>query len=206
MWPDPPSSIEIRCRYNGSANILYEKCIFLSKHKLFWEFLHNFQLIRFINDDNVTTKCINNYHLKMKNIPSISDETILFSVIRHPQERIESLYKYTQSYKYFSFKEFVEKITKTNFLDFISSPQLSFLCDKKNEKKLDKRIHILRYENLNKDWEFFCKKNNIKYYAINKENVSDKNKDIVIEWTDKLRRMVYKKYKCDFKIFNYKLY
>ena len=202
------SSIEelLKKKYTCEINFVYEIILFIGKTNILWNILHNFQLMNFINDNNIITNFINKYHLKLKNISSITNKTILFSVIRHPQKRIESLYKFTQSYRYFSFEKFVEKITKTNYLAFLSSTQLSFLCNKKNEKKPDKRINILRFENINKDWKILCDKYNIEYNELYKKNVSDENDDIVIEWTNKSRKMVYKKYKCDFEIFNYTLY
>ena len=94
------------------------------------------------------------------------------------------------------------KGVKTDIMPPLTSTQLSFVC--KPNGRLDKRVHILRHENLDKYWNKFCEKHRLECGPLLKENVTSAK--VEIEWTDKLRKIVYKRYKCDFVSFGYTIY
>ena len=142
------------------------------------------------------------YHSTLQTYDSVEQKNIIFTVVRHPQKRVESLFKFTGAYKYMSFDEFIFLFIKTDIMPPLTSTQKSFVC--RPNGRLDKRVHILRHENLDADWKQFCDKHHLEIGPLTKENVSPAK--VEIRWTDELRHIVYKRYKPDFKTFSYELY
>lgn len=171
-----------------------------SKSSVCWDLLHLTQLF----SNNIIKLCVDEYHKKLVNHDCIDKSCIIFTVVRHPQKRMESLFKYTCAYKYKTFREFIYQFIKTDMMPPMTSTQLSFIC--KANGRRDKRVHILRHENLDEDWKLFCDKYHLECGPLMKENVSCSSDKVAIEWTDELRNIVYKLYKCDFKTFGYEIY
>lgn len=151
---------------------------------------------------------IHEYHQKHIDYCKTMDITKkrIFTIVRHPQSRIESLYKFTQLYNFCTFDEFIKRFIGPDRRDnvpVISNTQFEYLCDVTG--KLDDRIHILRYETLNEDWKSFCKQHKLKCKTLLRENVSIIDKPIQIIWTDELRKIVYNQFKDDFDHFGYTL-
>ena len=165
----------------------------------------NFNILKYFND--ILNK---NHHHNMCNYSDyfkINKKSLVFAVVRHPQDRMVSLYKYTFAYKFCSFIDFVNKHMLNKSIYMFSRTQLSMLVDCKG--KMYNNIKILRFENLKNEWKTFCYDNNIKYIKLSKDNTSDIKFDI--NWYEKnennetLSEIIYNRYKEDYITFNYKI-
>lgn len=128
----------------------------------------------------------------------------VFTVLRHPQDRIVSYYYYYGFNKKLSFYEFLDEISNKNdfFSKHIKRNQFEFI---KCNNKCD--INILNYDNLENDFKAFCEKNNLDLKKLKKINKSDDhNKSLLYSGKDrnKILKLVYTIYKDDFDTFNYK--
>ena len=166
--------------------------------------INNFNILKYLNNE------LNKYHHNMCNYSDyfkIKKNPLIFTVIRHPQDRVISLYKYTCAYKFISFSYFIKKYILIKSLYISSRTQLSMLVDCKG--KLNKNIKIIRFENLKNEWKTFCYDNNIKYIKLSKDNSSNIKLDI--DWYEKnengetLAESIYNGFKEDYKTFNYKI-
>ena len=87
----------------------------------------------------------------------INDYT-LFTVVRNPFDRMVSLYHWGLNSEYnTSFPQFMERIRDGNFPGYHEKPryriQLDWIRDSNGEIRVP---HILRYENLQEDFNLFC--------------------------------------------------
>lgn len=129
-----------------------------------------------------------------------------FTIIRNPYNRFLSMYKFLYHALNLSPKNFalyVENIFYTkDFRYQFFQPQYKFICDNKDENKIivDK---IIRFENLDKEYIKIIEK-----YKLNQLNHLNKSDNIITFddfYSDKfIKKIVYKLYKKDFEIFNYK--
>ena len=135
-------------------------------------------------------------------------KTIVFSVVRHPQDRIISIYYFLQYSKEISFFNFLELFLNPNknikhLLNFFFRSQTEYL---KNSK-----VHILKYENIDNDWKYFCKKYDIEFEPLLKKNVTKTRKNLNIKeyfkgnLGKKYALKIYNIYKEDFDNFGYKI-
>lgn len=146
------------------------------------------------------------YHKKLNeyNLENCKDYKI-FTVLRHPQDRIISFYYYFGFNNKLSFYDFLKNIykCKDRLSKFIKRNQFDYLhCNQKCH------VHILNYDNLNNDWNNFCTNNNLINKSLNILNKSDKHDKKILysgENRDEMLKLVYTIYKKDFEIFNYKL-
>ena len=123
--------------------------------------------------------------------------SIFFTVVRHPQDWILSMYYYL--YSKISFDDFIEMIKKYNF------NQSKYLYD--NNNKIKNNINIIKFEKLNKDLPLFFKKySDIKIHELPKYNITKKTKINFFIGNKKLTLKIYDILKEDFFNFNYKPY
>jgi len=196
--------------YGDELPSIIKKLIKMSKAPIVCDVLVKKKLYENKIAEIVSTFFIKFYHKTILDYKAdiSKNNPITFTVVRHPQNRLISLYKYMQFYKYISFEEFLKKFVLNckshNFSSRFTTTQVSFLCNETGN--LDERIHILRYETLDLDWYNFCKKYDIKCYKLVYENKSVTNKSVDVIWTDEMRKIVYDKYKDDFTTFGYNIY
>jgi hypothetical protein len=152
-------------------------------------------------DKEITTN-IRSYHHKLEQCEP--KNTIVFTVVRNPYARIESLYKFTNSYKFYTFSEFIHRCFGPNqyhLNEFIVETQVSYICDASG--KIDPRVQILKYESLADDWYAFCKQHRFKCNTLLRENISNQSDKIKIKWTKSLRKIVYEHFHDDFEQLGY---
>jgi len=131
-----------------------------------------------------------------------------FTVVRNPFDRLVSSFCYAKTKNNFYYKKhpYYEYIADCDFEAFVRilsavegffqlRPQSDYICDNKNNLLVD---HVLKYENLQEDFNKFW---DIKLPHLNK---SDRDKDWKKYYNKNTIKSVYKFYKKDFEIFNYK--
>ena len=101
-----------------------------------------------------------------------------------------------------SFPEFVKAISEIPDIDsdvhFRS--QIDFITYKNGEIITD---FIGRFENLNQDFNYVCKKLKINDVHLEHLNKSIRKKNYRRYYNDELANLVYKRYKKDIRLFNY---
>ena len=139
----------------------------------------------------------------------ININTIILTVVRHPQDRLISLFNFL-NYN-FNFETFIYEIMprKNYFTKCHSSfnviyhrlflPQVEYLKSTKENP-----IEILKFENLNQDFKKFIDKNKFDITYLKHLN-NTKNKQ-QIYYTKEMAEIVYKYYEMDFKEFDYHIY
>lgn len=148
-------------------------------------------------------RLIKKYH---KNLSLINIKyNKIFTVLRHPQDRIVSFYYYYGFNNYISFYEFLKNLKNRNDIlsQLIKKNQIEYL--KTNTKK---SINILNFDNLQQDWFNYCNNNNIEYSKLSIYNKTSKyNTKELYEGVNKkeILNLVQIIYKKDFEVFKYKL-
>ncbi len=167
--------------------------------------------------DGVERFEVEHEHLKINKHSSLTDyknqldlmsfkDLYKFSVIRNPFDRLISFY--------FSPHRQVNNWDKKEFIKLVESinPIKSYITLKRNlnilsfnKNKLDKDLDFLiRFENLEKDFEKVCKKLDIPFNGLPHRNKS--NKENYKKYYDsELERLVLKKYKDEIEYGAYKL-
>lgn len=190
--------------YYNSDLKLYERIAFdtIAKNKLLWSTISLMYSTNYVPDtiDKEIITVIRNYHEKLSDCEP--KDMILFTVVRNPYARIESLYKFTCSYKLYTFPEFIHRWFGPNHYhlrELFDKTQVSYICDASG--KIDPRVQILKYESLTDDWRAFCKQHKLKCKTLLRENVS--NQSTKIKWTKSLRKLVSEHFREDFEQLGY---
>jgi hypothetical protein len=126
-----------------------------------------------------------------------------FSFVRNPWDRIVSEYKYRGHSKRFDFKSFLFKHLPSSKLSdgrrhIIS--QHCFLYDESGRQLVD---FIGRFENLQKDFDFVCKRLNISNAILPHRNQSPNRKNYIEYYDSESKEFIAKLYEKDIKMFNY---
>lgn len=161
-----------------------------------------------------------------KNKLSVYEEYFKFGFVRNPWDRLASCYfnrikqepitdfrykegvargfiPYKKFYTGMSFKEFVKAIA--TIPDNKSNPhfksQYTFLTNKKDELIVN---YIGKFETLNKDWNYICKKIGIKNCKLGHKMKSGKSRNYKQYYDEETKAIVAKRFAKDIKMFNYK--
>lgn len=162
-----------------------------------YSYLTSYSYLYFPFFINFFKPIIDNYHPILPKYDKYENMKI-FTIVRHPQDRIVSFYIYFGFNNYLSFYKFLILITMSDdyLSNFIKRNQVEYI----NLEKVD----ILKYENIEEDWKSLCKKYEIDYVkldVVNKSNCVDKNQ----YFDDKCIKLIYDLYKTDFDILKYKI-
>tara|TARA_Y100000590_G_scaffold343714_2_gene392826 strand:- start:27594 stop:28241 length:648 start_codon:yes stop_codon:yes gene_type:complete len=165
---------------------------------LAWEYFPSFI--------NVFEKIIYTYHSTVSNyIMNKSKSYNIFTIIRHPQDRIVSFYIYFGIDTLMTFYQFLLKLWNNDdtLSKFIKKNQIDYLFNNSNIN-----IDIINYDTLEEDWKALCTKYNIEYTKLKNINTSDDHDKKCFysgENKNKILELVYDIYKADFEAFNFKL-
>jgi hypothetical protein len=158
---------------------------------------------------NCFVEYIHEYHYSVRtyaNYVKTDNSPVIMTVVRHPRDRVVSLYKFLHAYKFMSFQDFIGNFILSNDFPELSCTQHSMLCDENG--KIDKHIHILRFETLDADWIKFCKKQDISYIPLTQENKSTVSQKIDADYSnvdDDVLRALDKHYRIDYRTFGYEI-
>ncbi len=131
----------------------------------------------------------------------IMKQMIKFTIVRNPYERAVSLFR-------FIYPSFMQN--KQNFIKFLSdiksgilnntffADQYSYIIDKNNNVIVD---NIIKFENLQNDWNAFCTKYKIPSNSLPKINYNQRAKIDLLD--DNSKKIIYDIYKRDFYYFKY---
>ena len=130
---------------------------------------------------------------------TVFNNMIRFTIVRNPYDRAVSLFRFI--YPSFmqnkqNFIKFLNDIKSGKLNDTFFVPQYNYIVDNTGNIMVD---NILRFENLNEDWYYFCQKYNIPSVLLPKINHNNRNKIDLLD--DITKGMIYDIYKIDFKIF-----
>ena len=128
----------------------------------------------------------------------------LFCVVRNPYNKIISAYKYSYGKK--ATKEGLNKFIKEKLSDFNKNERWNgchILPQYKYTHGNIKCEHILKFENLDNDFDKLNKKHQILNIKLDKNNKS-KSKLNIDDLTQESKDLIYKVYKKDFELFGYK--
>lgn len=142
----------------------------------------------------------------MHNIVSNYSEFITFAIIRNPYSRAISLFVYTHPVQWITvenFNLFLDNliINKLQMYTTFFDNQKSYIMDENNKQIV---TNILKFENLNSDWDEFSQKNDLNLPILSKLNVNSMSSTKTAKLlTDVTREKIYLIYKEDFVYFNY---
>ena len=163
---------------------------------------------------NITKNIGDVWHNYFPNLDkSIRSNYDWFLVVRNPYDRILSEFKWysnrdqykNNSFTINMFNEFIQnKIkeandTNTNIGKYGGhfSPQYKYLTN-------DDKIHILKFENLNQEFNDLMKQYNINLKLDEKHNVSN-HKFTINDFNESTKKLIQEVYKKDFELFNYNI-
>jgi len=132
------------------------------------------------------------------------DDDDLFCVVRNPYDKIISAYKYNNGKN--ATKEGLNNFIKEKLTNFEKNERWNgchILPQYKYTHGKIKCKHILKFENLDKEFEELNTKFNIEHVKLNKNNKS-KSKLNVDDLTPQSKELIYSVYKKDFELFGYK--
>lgn len=200
--------------YNSDYNLNELKKIELSKKKSDSLYLTTFiGLLTSIPHikNNINLNYINKYHYSYSDYQyNLNNECNYkyLTVVRHPQDRFISLYYFSGYNKLMSFYDFLETIVSFNILNNTSiklllKNQVSYIND-------IKKVHVIKYENMDKEYYDYCIANNIHYSHLKVKNNSKrkyKNTEMYFNGDQgkKAALKIYELFEEDFKTFGYKL-
>ena len=142
-------------------------------------------------------------HCKLSDAVKVLTDEILkkfcFAVCRNPYDRMLSQYKFSQKAEFIpvDFKDFWEFIDFCVEEETIASHSQSYYLD------VDTKIDVLRFENLQKDFSLFLRKNRILINPILPVQNKTPHKHYTEYYTPTLKEKVKAFWKEDFKRFNY---
>ena len=129
----------------------------------------------------------------------------LFCVVRNPYDKIVSAYKY--KFRNGSSKEGLNKFIKEMLTDFSSNERWNgchILPQHKYTHGNIKCDNILKFESLDSDFKKLLSKYNINLNIELEKNNKSKANVSVNDLTQESKDLIYKVYKKDFELFNYK--
>lgn len=144
------------------------------------------------------------YHIMYKEITN--KNMIVFSVVRHPQSRLASIYTFTKLY--INFEQFVDLVIKKKYNQIYPNIDQNilnriFLNQTEYTQGIDSSM-IFKMETINEEWYNICNKIGIKYTQLEKKNQSNNNWELLYKNKHNIVEKVYAFYKIDFENFSYK--
>ena len=133
---------------------------------------------------------------------------IIMSVVRNPYDRLYSIYEFYKKKRNGiifeeTFESFIMNFEKKYYKKY---PQFDTLCNFLTDE-YDKLMptDIIRFENLKKEYDVFCKKYNIDNNLIERNKNELKDNDICWSnlYTEEMQKIVNEIFKKDFETFNY---
>jgi hypothetical protein len=138
------------------------------------------------------------YNAWQKKYESIED-FFKFGVTRNPWDRAISYY-FWKGHKSFNKKIFINNLIQRNRNNYRPKPCVDYFCVKKyNDHKLD---YVIRFENIQKDFNIVCDKIGIPTQQLPHKNKSS-HKHYTEYYDDETREIVAKKYAKDIEFFGY---
>jgi len=152
-------------------------------------------------------------------------DRIAFCVVRNPFDRLASSFHHIKQiahnrgagfkHNITNYKKFIDFVKYESFENFIldeKSPlyksdhphfktQAYWICDINDNILVS---HILKYENLDYDWEHFLNNMGIDFIPLPNLNTSKNKKDFMSCYDQEMALKIYGKYKIDFDLFGYK--
>jgi len=133
---------------------------------------------------------------------------IIMAVVRNPYDRMYSIYEFyrkkrTDISKNVTFENFILNFEKQYYL---KKPQFNTCYDYViNKSGKIMATDILHFENLQKDYEHFCKKYDIKNNLVvrNKNELKNENVDFKTLYTEDMKKVIERVFRNDFREFNY---
>lgn len=136
----------------------------------------------------------------------VLESCTVLAVHRNPISRAISMYQWSAIHKYFTFDEFCERWILNPWDYNLTYGQLSHIRTQSsyiagNERFKDK-FNLISFENLEYEFDCFCKKYSINYMINNKINQS---KPYLREVSDKSISIIAEVYEDDFRNFGYEM-
>lgn len=181
-------------------------------------------IIRVFWDDNTKIKYrkknVYQPHETIKNVLNEEkfNEYFKFCVIRNPWDRLTSLYRYRMQYPHNALEyNIAENLSFDDYLMNIDEIEIERYCngdeqicphDQQIKWIVDDNMNIrvdmiLRFENLESDWNLLCNKIEIEADLPHK-TVTEGEKDYRKYYTEYTKNLVAERYKDDIEWFNYK--
>lgn len=144
--------------------------------------------------------------IKVKHNININD-FFIFCFVRNPFDRLVSEYHYFRFPNIIPFKDYVKYIVKQTFdLGKLEKWFSAHLLPQYDFISINDKIYcnfIGRFENLEEDYKFICKKLDIKEHGLPHYKKSRRDTDYRIYYDDETRAIVENCYKKDLENFNY---
>ena len=144
-----------------------------------------------------------NYHMTYKE--AINKDLLAFTVIRHPQSRLVSIYTFTKPN--ISFSDFVNIVTNNAYYQIY--PNIDkyildriFLSQVDYTEGMDPSF-IFKLETINEKWSEVCNKIKIQYILLEKNNKSCDNWEKYYKNKNELVNKIYQDYQQDYEKFSY---